>query len=217
MAHGTGGRTVRITMPAALLAAGIVFGQANAQSPQSTAGATPAKPSVSTGTGAPAASLAKSAAPTPGKPSATAGKRATSAKAQSGATPKAATARHRYQPDRFAGRAGKYYRMVWGVDSLIVRWAESGEVIRFSYRVLDPEKAKVLNDKKAEPALIDPRAGVSLSIPALENVGQLRASGDPEEGKSYWMTFSNRGHPVRRGDHVIVVIGQFRADGLVVD
>jgi hypothetical protein len=123
----------------------------------------------------------------------------------------------RYHPDRFAGRAGEYYRMVWGVDSLVVRWAESGEVIRFSYRVLDATKAKTLNEKKSEPSLIDPKAGVSLVVPAMENVGQLRQSTVPENGKSYWMTFSNKGRLVKRGDHVTVVIGQFRAEGLVVD
>jgi hypothetical protein len=122
-----------------------------------------------------------------------------------------------YKPDRFAGRAGEYYRLVWGVDTLSVRWAESGEVIRFTYRVLDPARAKALNDKKSEPLLIDPRAGVKLVVPALENVGQLRQSTDPEQGKSYWMAFSNKGRLAKRGDHVIVAIGQFRADGLVVD
>ena len=28
----------------------------------------------------------------------------------------------RYQPNRFAGRAGEYYRLIWGVDSLAVKW-----------------------------------------------------------------------------------------------
>jgi hypothetical protein len=130
--------------------------------------------------------------------------------------PSTATPMH-YQPDRFAGRAGKYYALVWGVDSLSVKWTESGEVIRFSYRILDPEKAKVLNDKKAEPGLIDPKAGVKLVVPNLEKVGQLRQSSTPEAGKVYWMAFSNKGRPVKRGDHVDVVIGQFRAEGLVVD
>jgi len=51
----------------------------------------------------------------------------------------------------------------------------------------------------------------------LEQVGQLRQSTDPEEGKSYWMAFSNKGRPVKRGDNVSVVIGTFKADGLVVD
>jgi len=123
----------------------------------------------------------------------------------------------KYRPDRFAGRAGEYYRLMWGVDSLGVKWTESGEIIRFSYRALDPVKAKALNDKKSEPSLIDPRAGVSLVVPSLEQVGQLRQSADPEEGKSYWMAFSNKGRLVKRGDRVSVVIGQFRADGLVVD
>jgi hypothetical protein len=123
----------------------------------------------------------------------------------------------KYRPDRFAGRAGEYYRLIWGVDSLAVKWTESGEIIRFTYRALDPDKAKALNDKKSEPSLIDPRAGVSLVVPSLEQVGQLRQSADPEEGKSYWMAFSNKGRLVKRGDRVSVVIGQFRADGLVVD
>jgi hypothetical protein len=123
----------------------------------------------------------------------------------------------RFRPDRFAGRAGSYYRLVWGVDTLEVKWGESGEVIRFSYRVLDADKAKILNDKKFEPSLIDPQAGVKLVVPSMENVGQLRQSAAPENGKSYWMVFSNKGRLVKRGDHVAVVIGAFHADGLVVD
>jgi hypothetical protein len=128
----------------------------------------------------------------------------------------AATPLH-YQPNRFAGRAGDYYRLIWGVDSLSVKWTESGEVIRFAYRVLDAEKAKALNDKKNEPSLIDPKAGVKLVVPSLEKVGQLRQSSPPEAGKTYWMAFSNKGRLVKRGDHVDVVIGPFRAEGLVVD
>jgi hypothetical protein len=122
-----------------------------------------------------------------------------------------------YQPDRFAGRAETYYATVWGVDSLSVKWTESGEVIRFSYRILDANKAKVLNEKKSEPVLLDPKAQVKLVVPNLEKVGPLRQSSAPEAGKVYWMAFSNKGRPVKRGDHVDVVIGHFRAQGLVVD
>jgi hypothetical protein len=90
-------------------------------------------------------------------------------------------------------------------------------MIRFSYRVIDAGKPKTLIDKKAEPSLIDPQAGVSLVVPALEQVGQLRQSGTPTAGVSYWMAFSNSGRRVKRGDRVNVVIGQFRANGLVVE
>ena len=131
--------------------------------------------------------------------------------------PAAAAAPSRYQPNRFSKRADLHYGLVWGVDSLNVKLVESGEVIRFTYRVLDAEKAKTLNDKNLEPSLIDPQAGVSLVIPQLEKVGKLRQTGTPEAGKAYWMAFSNKGRLVKRGDRVSVVIGNFRADGLVVD
>jgi hypothetical protein len=133
------------------------------------------------------------------------------------APPKSTGTPVRYLPNRFAGRAGAYYRAVWGVDSLTVKWAESGELVRFSWRVLDPAKAAALNEKKIEPSLIDPQAGVSLVVPKMEKVGQLRQSATPEAGKSYWMAFSNQGRRVKRGDRVNVVIGPFHAEWLVVD
>ena len=98
-----------------------------------------------------------------------------------------------------------------------VKQAESGELIRFTWRVLDPEKAKLLNDKKLQPTLIDMTRGVQLVVPTMEQVGQLRQSSTPEAGKSYWMAFSNSGRPVKRGDRVTVVIGQFKAEGLMVE
>src|SRR5437879_13150381 len=82
--------------------------------------------------------------------------------------------RSRYQPDRFAGRAGSYYRLVWGVDSLRVKSVESGEVLGFTYRVLDPSKAKALNDKKNERVRIDPQAGAKLLGQSREKGAQLR-------------------------------------------
>jgi hypothetical protein len=146
-------------------------------------------------------------------PSQQASDKATSTTTKTPATPTPS----RYKPDRFAGRAGKYYHLVWGIDSLSVKLAESGEVVRFNYRVLDPDKARALGDKRSEPSLIDPRAGVRLVVPTMEKIGPLRQSSAPEAGKVYWMAFSNKGRPVKKGDRVDVVIGLFRAQGLVVD
>jgi hypothetical protein len=114
-------------------------------------------------------------------------------------------------------QAQRYYEGVWGVDSLTVRYTESGEIIRFSYRVLDPQKAATLNDKKVEPSLRDPQARVSLVVPQMEKIGQLRQSSTPIAGKSYWMAFSNTGRVVKPGHRVDVQIGNFRAQGLVVE
>jgi len=122
-----------------------------------------------------------------------------------------------YAPDRFTGHAALYYGLLWGIDSISVRLVESGQLVRFSYRVVDPERARVLNDKQAEAKLDDPKAGVSLLVPTMEKVGQLRQTSAPEAGRSYWMTFSNKGRRVARGDRVDVVVGQFKASNLVVD
>ena len=122
-----------------------------------------------------------------------------------------------YQPDRFAGRAGRYYAYAWGIDSLSVKLVESGELIRFTYRVLDPSQAKALNDKRLKPALIDEERGISLVVPEMENIGMLRQTATPQANRQYWVVFSNKGRLVKRGDRVDVVIGPFRANNLVVD
>ena len=103
------------------------------------------------------------------------------------------------------------------MDSIHVKAVESGELIKFSYRVLDGDKAKPLNDKSNEPAMYVPSLHTKLVVPSLEKIGQLRQSSTPEAGRFYWMAFSNPGGTVKRGDRVSVVIGQFHIDGLVVE
>jgi hypothetical protein len=123
----------------------------------------------------------------------------------------------RFHQNRPPRRSTIFYDLVWGLDSLSVKTVESGEIIRFTYHVIDANKAKALNDKKAVPFLIDPEARVKLVIPELEQVGQLRQSSTVIAGRSYWMAFSNSGRLVKRGDRVNVEIGPFHAEGLVVE
>lgn len=121
------------------------------------------------------------------------------------------------EANRLSQRAEKYYEGVWGVGELRVKVAESGELIRFNYRVLDPAKAAALNDKKMEPELYDAEARVKLTVPQMEKIGKLRQESTPQAGMSYWMAFSNPTLAVRRGHRVDVVIGSFRAANLVVE
>jgi len=134
-------------------------------------------------------------------------------------TPAPNTAIHsRYKPNPVPKREAEYLGTVWGIDSLSVKAVESGELIRFSYRIVNPDRSKVLNDKKTEAFLVSPAAGVRLVIPSLEKVGQLRqTTSNPEPGRSYWMAFSNPRRTVKRGDRVNVDIGQFHVAGLVVE
>jgi len=122
-----------------------------------------------------------------------------------------------YHPVGMPASARYYYQTVWGIDDLVLRVAASGSLVRFSYRVTNVQRAKELGNKRAEPYLIDPRSHVALRIPVMEQVGPLWQTVGLENGKRYWMTFSNKGSPVRAGDRVSVVIGNFHADGILVE
>ena len=111
----------------------------------------------------------------------------------------------------------KMYKRLWGVDNMEVRTVSSGFMLRFSFRVVDADKAKVLNDKKNTPYLIDETTQMKMEVPAMEKIGKLRQTATPENGREYWMIFSNRGLSVKPGNRVDIVIGNFRVNGLVVE
>jgi hypothetical protein len=124
--------------------------------------------------------------------------------------------RHPWASGELTASAKSYYRALWGVEILGVKPVSSGTLLRFSYRVVDPMRAKPLHDKKAEPFLYDQATRAKLVVPQMEKVGKLRQSPPPEAGREYWMLFSNKGNLVRPGSRVDVVIGNFRAQGLTV-
>ena len=133
------------------------------------------------------------------------------------ATPAPGPKRSPFRQQRQSTKAQNYYVSRWGIDELRVRSTNSGNLIRFTYRVLNAELAAALNDKRNTPAMISERANVVLQVPVMEKVGALRQSMPPENGKDYWMVFSNKGNYVKPGDRVDVQIGAFRADGLMVE
>src|SRR5690348_10644261 len=140
-----------------------------------------------------------------------------SATAAQGATTETKPVWKGAQANRLSQRAQLYYQGVWGIGELRVKTAESGQLIRFNYRVLDPGKATALNDKKLSPQLYDAQAGVKLVGPQMDKIGALRQSSTPKAGMTYWMAFSNPTLAVKRGHRVDVVIGSFRANNLVVE
>src|SRR5882757_8638465 len=87
-----------------------------------------------------------------------------------------ATAPARVSPYLRAQRSSHaefYYATNWGVDHLQARKTSSGSLIRFSYRVVNAVLAKPLHEKKAEPHMIGLRTHAVLTVPTMENVGQL--------------------------------------------
>ena len=122
-----------------------------------------------------------------------------------------------YHGMKLSEKARAYYPAAWGVDHLRATYTNSGNLIRFSYRVVEPKLAKPLGDHEFTPYLYAPRTHAMLQIPTMEKIGQLRQLNAAEANKEYWMVFSNKGDLVRRGERVNVIIGKFHADGLLVE
>jgi hypothetical protein len=114
-------------------------------------------------------------------------------------------------------RAEMYRLRRFGVDHLRVRSISSGSSLEFRYRVVDPDKAQMLTDKRAKPFMIDQTTGNKLAVPTTEKIGELRQTATPEPGREYWMVFSNPGKLVKPGQRVDVMIGPFRAESLTVE
>ena len=112
--------------------------------------------------------------------------------------------------------ARDYYVDVYGVDDLAAQLTDAGALVRFSYRVVDAAKAQALQDRAAQPTMLDPASHAVLYIPVMEKIGPLRQSMPAKEGVNFWMAFSNKGGPVKPGHKVSVVIGPARIDGLIV-
>ena len=108
----------------------------------------------------------------------------------------------------------------WGVEVVAIRRSAADSMLDFRFRILDPEKARPLVDRRFDPMLIHGETGKRLDVPVPAKIGPLRSTekfGLPKEGRIYFVLFGNAGRLVKEGDAVTVTIGDFRAENLVVE
>ena len=108
----------------------------------------------------------------------------------------------------------------WGVKIESLRISGAGNLLDFRYRIIDPEKASYLVDRRNKAYMIDQASGKVLSVPTTAKVGPLRQTvryGLPKKDRIYFILFGNP-HVMKSGDKVTVVIGDdFKAESLVVE
>jgi hypothetical protein len=108
----------------------------------------------------------------------------------------------------------------WGVEPLAIRLSAAGYMLDFRLRVLDREKAAPLLVRKTECHLIAEKTGGVLQLARSPKIGALRSTVRTEEmvkqDRIYGALFANPGRLVQPGDRVTVVMGDFRAEHLVV-
>jgi hypothetical protein len=105
---------------------------------------------------------------------------------------------------------------LYGIEIQGIRLIAAGRFLDFRYKVMDPEKASPLMDGRARPYLIDQETGSKSGVPSSPKVGSMRQkSRQPIAGKIYFVLFGNPG-VVKPGGKVTVVIGDFKAENLIV-
>jgi len=105
----------------------------------------------------------------------------------------------------------------WGVRPLSIRQTADGHMIDFRYRITDSEKASPLFSPKIKPILIDEDTGAVMAVPTVPKVGSMRSTRKPLQDRSYAVLFANPQKHIKPGHRVTVVIGDYRAESLVVE
>ena len=106
----------------------------------------------------------------------------------------------------------------WGATVSSIRLTAGGYMIDFRYKVLDPEKAAPLGRRENKAYRVDESTGAKFLVPTTPKVGSLRqAPKKLDAGKTYFVFFCNPGKYLKAGSTVTVVIGDFRAEHLVLE
>lgn len=109
----------------------------------------------------------------------------------------------------------------WGVEVQGVRLSAEGNVLDFRFRVLDPDKALPIVERKNRAYVVDLDTGAELEVPSMQNVGALRQTvrnnGKPRPGSTFFILFGNSNRLVKKGGKVTVVVGDFRAENIMVE
>ena len=121
-------------------------------------------------------------------------------------------------PKDAAERRAQALKAKWGIEVVALRLTAAGHMLDFRYKILDPEKATALMDRKDKPVLIHQESGKKTGVPKPAKVGRLRQrSNEPKVGRHYFMLFANPGHYFKAGDQVTIEIGEFRVENLIVE
>jgi len=106
----------------------------------------------------------------------------------------------------------------WGIRVIGIRRTAADSMLDFRFRMLDPEKAAIIMDRKIKPQLIVEKNGRKLQVPVSAKIGPLRqAPRFAKVNRNYFMFFANPGRAVKAGDKVTLVIGDFRQEHIVVE
>ena len=109
----------------------------------------------------------------------------------------------------------------WGIELIGPRHTAAGYFLDLRFRVVDPEKAAALLRRQVTRYVIVEKSGAVLRVPSTEKLGLLRSAvATPsmvKRDRIYSALFANPGRHVQPGDKVTVVLGDFKAQHVMVE
>ena len=106
-----------------------------------------------------------------------------------------------------------------GVQLAGVRLSANGYIVDVRYRVVDPEKAKPLLDRKVRPVLVNEATGTRFYVPQPPIVGSLRQTARNRvihTDRNYFILFANPDKQLQPGSLVTLYVGHQKFDNLLV-
>jgi len=104
----------------------------------------------------------------------------------------------------------------YGIQVLSLRPTALGQMLDLRFKVIDPEKAKPILEKKMKSYLVDQKIGKTLIVPVTKSGPMRQTTIKPEAGRVYFTLFSNPGGFVKENSLVTLVIGDFKRDDIIV-
>lgn len=105
----------------------------------------------------------------------------------------------------------------WGIEVTGLRLAAGGNMLDFRYKVVDPNKADSFTKQSQNVYLIDEATGTKLPLPDAPRTGAMRRTAQkPLAGHGYFLNFPNPERRLQTGSKVTLVMGNFKAENLVV-
>jgi hypothetical protein len=105
-----------------------------------------------------------------------------------------------------------------GIRVTGLRVSAGGFMIDLRYRVVDPQLARVLLDKRVPAYLVEEATGMKFGVPNTAKLGRLRAGGQNNihTDRDYGMLFGNPGSHLKPGAVVTLVAGDIEIPHLTL-
>ena len=106
----------------------------------------------------------------------------------------------------------------FGIQVHALRLSAGGFMLDLRYRVVDPERARTLLDRRVPAYLVDEASGARLGVPNSAKLGKLRQGTltSIQTNRDYGMLFGNPGRYLKPGAKVTLVAGDIHMPNLTV-